>query len=353
MSNNESIQKHLITLGLTSEELDILGVKGQAQYLRFYHNKRWGKSYIYFIGFKDDELNELLKVSEENDLIVRKRLDSDLTFICISEKSTPARIKQAEKYNGLILSKEEFRFVFNDAEYDLYYNDLIYDSNVEKDFRIAKPLNNFNHNLQIASFSHSSEEKYIVNLYEMTCSCQDFKKKNRNDYLKGDIRRLCKHLIYYYKNDFGVYGLSDLNKFIIESGYGVNRYFNYFIIENIPLPVIVSYEEKDDWWNIFMANEKGIYFRYGFSPIENRFSYNNKPIGFVPILRGKLNDLKDQLDNKTDTTQNQSKSRKLVSSNPNKFEIANISNQSNINYRTVIGLIIKLLVLGYILYLIF
>jgi len=82
----------------------------------------------------------------------------------------------------------------------------------------------------------------------------------------------------------------------MESGYSVNKHFKYFTIEKTPFEVVINYDSKnDDWWNIFMANEKGVYNRYGYSPSEKRFSYDEKPRGFVLELRKKLNELTYQL----------------------------------------------------------
>ena len=290
------MKKHLIDFGLKQNEIDNLKIEDAIQYIRFFHRKEWGISTILFTGFSDEEINALSDRAEICKLVVKNRLCNNLSFICVSENATPKRIEKAKGYSAIILTKNEFELIFDESEYNLLDSELLYEQSVSKEFRISKPLSNFDQDIEVESFSFDSENVYSVNLYQMTCTCKDFEKRQRHQYLKGDIRRLCKHLIDIYKNSFGLFGLSDLNKYIIENGYPVNKHFSYFNIEKIPLPVVVNYESKnDDWWNIFMGNEKGAYHRYGYSPSEKRFSHDNKPEGFVLELRKKLNELKYQL----------------------------------------------------------
>jgi len=296
MTKEDYIRKHLTELGLKQEEIDKLKIEDAIQYIRFCHWKEWGASSILFIGFSNEEIKILTEQSENCHLTVKNRLSNNLSFICLSENAAQKRIEKAKNYSAIILTKNEFEIIFNGSEYNLLDNELLYDQLVSKEFRITKPLSNFDKNIGLESFSFDSENIYSVNLYQMTCTCKDFEKKQRNLYLNGDIRRMCKHLIDAYKNCFGLNGLSDLNRFIIKNGYPLNKYFRYFDIEKIPLPIVVNFESKDSWWNIFMANEKGIYSRYGYSPLEKRFSYDDKPRGFVRELRKNLDALKYQLD---------------------------------------------------------
>jgi len=297
-----NIQKHLSEFGLKQNEIDSLELKDAIQYIRFFHRKEWGISTILFIGFSDEEMGVLSNRAENCKLSVKNRLSNSLSFICVSENAAQKKVEKAKSYNAIILKKDEFEIIFDGSEYNLTDNELLYEHSVPKEFRITKPLSSFDQYIDVESFSFDSDNVYLVNLYQMTCTCKDFEKKQRHQYLKGDIRRLCKHLIDVYKNSFGLIGLSDLNRYIIENGYSVNKHFRYFNIEKIPLPIAVNFESKDDWWNIFMANENGIYFRYGYYPAEKRFANNEKPRGFVPILRNKLDELASQLDNNNRNT---------------------------------------------------
>ncbi len=297
MSIRENILSHLSKLNLKSGEINSLELEDAIQYIRFFHRKEWGVSTILFIGFSDEEIGALSDRAKNCKLSVKNKLSNNLSFICVSENATEKRVEKAKSYNAIILKKDEFELIFDGSEYNLTDSELLYEQSVPKEFRITKPLSNFDQDAEVESFSFDSDKVYSVNLYQMTCTCKDFEKKQRQQYLKGDIRRLCKHLIDVYKNDFGLVGLSDLNRYIIENGYSVNKHFSYFNIEKIPLPIVVNFESKDDWWNVFMANEKGVYFRYGYYPPEKRFANNERPLGFVPILRNKLDELASQLNN--------------------------------------------------------
>jgi len=286
-----NIRKHLSEFGLKQEEIDKLATKDAIQYIRFCHRKEWGNSLISFLGFSEEEVKILSDKAKNCNLIVKNRLSSNLSFICVSENASPKRVEKTKEYSGTLLTKNEFIKIFDGSRFDLLDNDLLYEQSLSKEFRITKPLSNFDQTIEVESFSFENETTYSVNLYQMTCTCKDFEKKQRNKYLKGDIRRMCKHLMDQYKNNFGLIGLSDLNRYIIENGYPLNKHSSYFRIEEIPLAVMVNYETKNGWWNIFMPNEDGVYSRYGYSSTEKRFSNNEKPHGLVQILRKNLDEL--------------------------------------------------------------
>ena len=294
------LQQCLLNLGLKQTEVESLTYDEAIQYLRFHHRKNWELTNILFLGFSETEETTLNEKAKRASLKVKKQLGSDLDFICISELAPTKRKEKAESYQAIIISKGDFELVFDNSSYSLCSNKMLYDFSIPKDFRITKPLSNFNQDIEIESFSFDNENTYIVNLFKTTCSCNDFEKKERSQYPKGDIRRLCKHLIDGFKNSFGTTGLSDLNKFIIEEGHPVKKNIYSFNIENVLSPISVYYDSKEDWWNIFMRNDKGLYCRYGYSSSEKRFANNEKPIGLAPALRNKL----DEMDNRIFTKNN-------------------------------------------------
>jgi len=185
--------------------------------------------------------------------------------------------------------------LFSDIEYNLRNCTLIYDISVPVELRIAKPLSNFDRTLEVASFSFESKEKYLVNLYTSTCSCKDFSQQNRSQYVQGDIRRFCKHLMQEYKSNFGLSAATDFQKFIIENSQTLYTQVEYLKLDELTTPVIVNYRFKDEWWNIFIQNEKGAYKSYGYSPMDGRFSYGETPRGLTAPLRQKLEKLRSQL----------------------------------------------------------
>ncbi len=296
MVNDAGIRNCLVEIGLKPKEISELKIEDALNYLRFYHWRPGKDSSVLFLGFSAEEIECLSSKAKNCGLTVRKTVVNNLGFLCASENANAEKVEKARTDGAIILTKSDFDVLFDELEFSLHRNELFCNRAVPEQFRVARPLSNYDEETEVSSFSEQSENVYLVNLYAMTCTCKDFEKKRRNQYLKGDIRRLCKHLLQSYRFKIGVGGLSDLNRFIIENGYSVNKHFRYFNIERVRLPIAVNFESKDDWWNVFMANENGVYSRYGYSPIDKRFSYDYKPRGFVLELRRKLDELKYQLD---------------------------------------------------------
>ena len=300
METEEKIRNYLLEYGLKQKEIDNLKFEDAIQYLKFYHGKKRSGSRIFFLGFSETETNWMSDKAKECGLTVSSQNHNYLNFICVSESADKKKIDKAKANGVSLLSKNDFEIIFGKSEYHLQNNELIYDKSVSEDLRIAKPLSNFDKNVEVNSFSleRINDAPYLVNLFEMTCTCKDFEKKHRSQYLKGDIRRLCKHLMFEYKNSFGLYGLSEFNNFIIENRYSLKRKFRKFSLEKLPLKplqTIVNFDIEDDWWIIYTKNEKGVFNRYTFFPSENNFSYDDKPYGYVKPMRVQLDLIKSQL----------------------------------------------------------
>ena len=82
----------------------------------------------------------------------------------------------------VVIDKEEFEILFmrDKKEYDLLDNEFLYDLSVPIEFRIAKPLSNFDGTVKVKSFSFDSDKMYDLNLFKMTCSCPDFQEGMRS-----------------------------------------------------------------------------------------------------------------------------------------------------------------------------
>ncbi|MBP6754952.1 MAG: hypothetical protein KA210_02300 [Bacteroidia bacterium] len=342
--DKELIEKLLLDFGINSKEINLLTPEEGICYLKFHHEKKYGISSILFIGFSDENTKSLLNTTKTAGLTVNSKISSNLTFICGSETADEKRIKKAKEYGAKQLSKNDFKTLFAPINYNLTNCTLIYDSSIPTEIRIAKPLSNFDTNIEISSFSFDSDEKYSVNLYNMTCSCKDFEKKNRSQYVKGDLRRLCKHLIHEYKSNFGLEGASNFHKFIFENNQTLFKNFKNFKLEKLPKPVIVNFESKDNWWNIFIENEKGFYKSYGYSPIDERFSYGEVPRGLTAPLRQKLKEVKNQLNGSNSF---QSNSKKSNSSHQKKSSRSNTTHSEMGGCATV--MILPIILILYLL----
>lgn len=288
------IKNELVKIGLSNQECEAISNEDALQYLRFYSKKYWEKVSIAFIGFSDIEKATLLNKVDNASFKVYKTLSADLNFVCLSQKATEKQIKRVIQYSATVLSEADFLIIFS-QHYTLGDNVLLYNLDVTKDFRIAKPLSNFNENVAVDSFSESNDNQYSANLYTMKCSCAEFASQNKSIFPLGDLRRLCKHLIHQYKNTVGVYGVSPLAKCVFDDGYGLLNKFRYFKIDTIPGDIVVNYDQDIGWWNLYVPNKQGDYTKYGYSPLEKRFSYNQKPIGIIPQLRRNLDLLEKEL----------------------------------------------------------
>lgn len=326
MMNKELIQKYLLNFGLKEEEINSLTTEEAICYVKFHHEKKYGTSSILFIGFPDEDEKALSNKAKTAGLTINSRISSNLTFVCGSETADDKRIKKSQEYGAKLLSKAEFETFFSHIDYNLSNCSLIFDTSIPVESRIAKPLSNFDRNVEIDSYSFNSDEKYLVNLYNATCSCKDYEKRNRSQYSTGDLRRFCKHLIHNYKSSFGLKGASNFQKFVFENDQTLYRQFKNFTLENLTTPVIINFESKDDWWNIFIENEKGIYKSYGYDPLEKRFSFGDVPHGLTASLRQKLNELKKQLNG---TNSSQSNTKKSNSSYQNKSSQSKIAKSEN------------------------
>jgi hypothetical protein len=290
MMNEVIANQLLLSFGMTQEEIDKLSTRTALSYIRFYHPKKYQKSSILFRGFSKTDSEALAHVATSYKLTVNSRLSPNLTFLCI-DNHTDFQSFETVKINGTrILRRAEFDLLFpeNISDYDLLDNETLYDLSVARELRIAKPLSNFDSTLKMNSFSLESENVYDVNLFNLECSCADFSKKERHKYSKGDIRRLCKHLMSEYKNSFGVFGQSNFNRFVFDNGHSLKQHFNDFVIGKTNQKVILNYDNAYDWCSIYVEDKTSSYKNYGYLPSQKGFAYDDKPIGIVKPLREKL-----------------------------------------------------------------
>ncbi|MBP6755105.1 MAG: hypothetical protein KA210_03075 [Bacteroidia bacterium] len=276
-------------LGLSHEEINQFGVVLLLNYLKFHHKKHYGTSSILFLGFSEYEVEKLNRTAIQSNLKVKTRFSSTLIFACtktdfIDEK----RIKKAKESGTIILTENEFLELFKESEYKIQENELIFPTTVLENFRIVIPLSNFNENVHFESFSNTNENTYLTNLFTQTCNCKEFSTSAKSNYAKGDLRRFCKHLISVYKESFTPKDLSEFITFLIENQYSLKRNVKEIYLEKISLPIYLSYENTNDWCDIYFPIKESIS-KYSYNYKEQRFSYDNKPFGHVATLKAELN----------------------------------------------------------------
>lgn len=298
MINEERANQLISSFGLTQEEIGKLSIEGALSYLRFHLPKKDNRRTILFSGFSQTETSSLTQIALDNNFEIKVRFYAELTFICINDTPEPEILEKARNNGARILSKSDFQIIFQQGEskYNLQTNELLYDSSISPDFRIAKPLSNFDFVIKVNSFSLKRiDTMYDVNLFRFECTCDDFNKNGRSKYPRGDIRRLCRHLMYVYKTSFGVFEQSKFNLYLFENSFSYKKHIRQFVIEKTNQNVILLFDNAYDWWNIYIEEKNDGYKDYSYLPTQKGFAYNSKPIGIVPHLRTKLEQIHKEL----------------------------------------------------------
>jgi hypothetical protein len=276
---------------IVEEEVNQFDSAFLIDYLKYHHKKHYGESSILFLGFNEEEVEKLKLHASKYNLKINVRISTTLSFVCVNNDfEDKKRIFKAKELGAVILNKNEFFELFKDSEYRIFENDLIYLSTIPENFRIVKPLSNFNEDVVVQSFSFESESSYLTNLFLQTCTCKEFSSNNKINYEKGDLRRFCKHLISEYKYSFTPIEISEFKRFLIENQYSLKRNFKEINLEKISLPIYLSYENNNDWCDIYFP-VKDSFSKYSYNHMEERFSYDDKPHGHVVTLRAELNKL--------------------------------------------------------------
>lgn len=144
---------------------------------------------------------------------------------------------------------------------------------------IHLPISEVNEDISIRSFTEVGKN-YTINLHTVKCSCEDFLNTRANKRIDS-IERLCKHL------RKAIIGSSHIKNTVYESilseTYSSKSYCK---LENVD--AIVGFTEGNEWLNIYkMAqpdkNGETKYARYGYSLIENRWSYGRSPFDYEKI----------------------------------------------------------------------
>jgi hypothetical protein len=276
--------------GISDDEINLYGTDFLLQYLKYHHiTNMYGESTILFLGFEDEELNSLKRKAKLNGLEVKERIGG-LTFVCVSENFRDTkRISKAKDYEVTFLNKNEFLEIFKEGEYLINKNENIYLKSVREEFRITKPLSNFDYTAKVGSFSFSSDFEYDVNLYKGTCNCDDFRNSKRFGFQQGDLRRYCKHMIFYYRDVFKPKEFFDIKKFILENCYALKKDFKRINLPKVEKPIYLSYDLNKQDCDIYFPYKNNVYEKYCYDFKNEYFDFDEKPNGYVRDLRIELN----------------------------------------------------------------
>lgn len=114
----------------------------------------------------------------------------------------------------------------------------------------------------------------IVNLFNLTCTCEDFINRSRL-FSERDIRKACKHIYYKLRDTKASEYIDKLTFKLLEAGvfHGEQHLFEYNIKNK---KVILGFGESEEWVNVYAKNE-GNYSRYSFNIKQQRWSNKWSP----------------------------------------------------------------------------
>lgn len=272
--------------GISDDEINLYGIDFLLQYLQFHHKDKFE---VFFFGFVNEELKELRVKAVLNGLKTVGTI-SDLTLVCLNVDFLETKIIDEENNKGLgILYKDDFFEIFKRGEYLINNNENIYPKSVREEFRITKPLSNFDYSIKVESFSLSSDFEFDVNLYKGSCNCKDFINNKHSQYTNGDLRRYCKHLIRAYKSYFLPSITDEFKKFILENCYALKKDFKRINLTKVEKPIYLSYDLTGQECDIYFPYKNNVYEKFSYDFKGEYFDYEDKPHGYVKDLRIELN----------------------------------------------------------------
>lgn len=276
-------------IGLSDDEINLYGTDFLLQYLKYHHNTTYYVSTILFLGFEGEELNSLKSKAKGNGLEVKERI-GELTFVCVNENFKDSkRINKAKEYDVFFINKKEFLEIFKEGEYLVNKNENIYINSIREEFRITRPLSNFDFTAKVKSFSFTSDFKYDVNLFKGTCNCSDYTNNRRFGYQQGDLRRYCKHMIWYYRDVFKPRELFGVKEYLIENCYSIKKDFRSINLPKVEKPIYLSYDLNGQDCDIYFPYRNNVYEKYCYDFKNEYFDFDEKPNGYVRDLRLELN----------------------------------------------------------------
>ena len=276
-------------LGLSDDEINLYGTDFLLQYLKYHHNTTYYVSTILFLGFEGEELNSLKSKAKGNGLEVKERI-GELTFVCVNENFKDSkRINKAKEYDVFFINKNEFLEIFKEGEYLVNKNENVYIKSIREEFRIIKPLSNFDFTAKVKSFSFTSDFEYDVNLYKGTCNCSDYTNNRRFGYQQGDLRRYCKHMIWYYRDVFKPREFFGVKEYLIENCYSLKKDFRRIDLPKVEKPIYFSYDLNGQDCDIYFPYKNNVYEKYCYDFKNEYFDFDEKPNGYVRDLRLELN----------------------------------------------------------------
>lgn len=154
------------------------------------------------------------------------------------------------------------------------------------DFSLDLPIKATSfHIIHVDSFT--SDNTYIVNIHDQTCTCPDFRKQCRAAAPKNSLSRWCKHLMSETGKELDLDALHKWHRAIICDGFGGPDFAFEFHLETAP-DILLTLRKDSEWMNIYAHTKRkgerirdasGPIQRYGWQLPYHRWSYGQPPAG--------------------------------------------------------------------------
>ncbi|PJJ10632.1 hypothetical protein CLU83_4083 [Flavobacterium sp. 1] len=271
--------------GLSDDEINLYGTDFLLQYLKFHKTRKIG---VFFSNFNNEELTTIRNVAILNNLTNLTNFSNSIDIFCVKEIfNDDLKIQEAQNF-AIVLSQADFLELFTVSEYLINKNENICLNSIREEFRIVKPLSNFDFIRKVQSYSEENNAIYDVNLYKGTCSCKDYILSNRNQFVNGDLRRYCKHLRDSYNTSFSPKELKGINKYFIREKFYLKLNFGKIKIQGLDNYVYLAYNNNEGNCDFYFPTKNDSFEKYGYD-YETKYFYD-KPYGYATILRKELDD---------------------------------------------------------------
>ncbi|MGZ7063320.1 MAG: hypothetical protein ACXVKD_10735, partial [Candidatus Angelobacter sp.] len=117
---------------------------------------------------------------------------------------------------------------------------------------------------------------YMVNVVNQTCTCPDFE-VTRSRFVKGHLRRICKHLAWPMRNNAAVGSFERMVFQEIKFGLSAMTRFRFISTTDVRIALALKHDDRD-WCDVVAPRPKGAdHDWYGFNVTEKRWSYKTHP----------------------------------------------------------------------------
>lgn len=123
---------------------------------------------------------------------------------------------------------------------------------------------------------HCQDEK--VNLFKLTCTCDDFKERKEKYYAR-DVRLCCKHIYYKLTSTAASKFINTLYKNLtyVTAFFNIDSFYTFSIDKR---NIYYGFNGQLNWVQVFVPvriNDPNFYARFSYSPKLRRWSHGTKP----------------------------------------------------------------------------